>query len=166
MSYYKSEYFWILWTINICVGLSFVDFLVIYHPQVYFLNPTLTLFIKTLKRICEILANFKTNRNPWKLSSQELNDSIVWLLQIFYIKINLPSRSTQNKYNNCIFLFFIFIMYNITIYQFVVTTFIIHILYVSTTKMKVLPSSIKTIIFLKIQHEFISSIHIHNIGTV
>lgn len=64
-------------------------------------------------------------------------------------KKNLPSRSTQNKYNNCIFLFFIFIMYNITIYQFVVTTFIIHILYVSTTKMKVLPSSIKTIIFFK-----------------
>lgn len=38
-------------------------------------------------------------------------------------------------------------MYNITIYQFVVTTFIIHILYVSTTKMKVLPSSVKTIIY-------------------
>lgn len=60
-------------------------------------------------------------------------------------------------------------MYNITIYQFVVTTFIIHILYVSTTKMKVLPSSVKTIIyffFLKIQHEFISFIQIHIIGTV
>lgn len=58
-------------------------------------------------------------------------------------------------------------MYNITIYQFVVTTFIIHILYVSTTKMKVLPSSVKTIIyfFLKIQHEFISFIQIHIIGT-
>lgn len=38
-------------------------------------------------------------------------------------------------------------MYNITIYQFVVTTFIIHILYVLTTKMKVLPSSVKTIIY-------------------
>lgn len=58
-------------------------------------------------------------------------------------------------------------MYNITIYQFVVTTFIIHILYVSTTKMKVLPSSVKTIIFFfKIQHEFISFIQIHIIGTV
>lgn len=50
-------------------------------------------------------------------------------------------------------------MYNITIYQFVVTTFIIHILYVSTTKMKVLPSSVKTIIYFFFKKYNMNSFH-------